>query len=184
MAPSSLPPHGQRHHAQSTDGTCFDETYRGCRIQGVLVPVGGREASGGDWRITIDGRPLHLMRRTDGTWPSKADHYTSYRAPLEATRAAVGDIGPGRRLRDTGRETGGGHMGHVMGDAISFLTAVSPGAERWQIPQGEVAVRHLPQRMVPVPRVAVAHGSWPPVLRGPRRAGRPQGSSRTGEPVR
>ncbi|MEU3830885.1 tyrosinase family oxidase copper chaperone [Streptomyces sp. NPDC029080] len=89
-----LPPAGERG-----DGY-FDETYRGRRIQGVLVPAAGRAAGQGEWRITIDGRPLHLMRRADGTWLTMVDHYTSYRTPLEATRAAVDEIGPGRRLRD------------------------------------------------------------------------------------
>ncbi|MFI6351884.1 tyrosinase family oxidase copper chaperone [Streptomyces sp. NPDC050743] len=113
---------------QSCDDTSFDETYRGRRIQGVLVPAPGQKASEGDWRITVNGRPLHLMRRADGTWLSMVDHYTSYRTPLEATRAAVDEIGPGQRLREPatgptsgakggqrGGETGEGHMGHAMG---------------------------------------------------------------------
>ncbi|MEU3523471.1 tyrosinase family oxidase copper chaperone [Streptomyces sp. NPDC038707] len=100
--------------AGPADGGLFDETYRGRRIQGVLVPATGRQAAGGTWRITVDGRPLHLMRRADGTWLSMVDHYTSYRTPLEATRAAVDEMGPGRRLRDLtapGPATGhsGGH---------------------------------------------------------------------------
>ncbi|MEW2154334.1 tyrosinase family oxidase copper chaperone [Streptomyces sp. NPDC007189] len=78
----------------------FDETYRGRHIQGVPVSAASRELGGQDWRITVDGRPLHLMRRADGTWMSMVDHYTSYRTPLEATRAAVDEIGPGQRLRD------------------------------------------------------------------------------------
>ncbi|MFE9902505.1 tyrosinase cofactor [Streptomyces achromogenes] len=82
------------------DGGSFDEVYRGRRIQGVLMPAVGRGAAGTEWRITVDGRPLHLMRRADGTWLSMVDHYTSYRTPLEATRAAVDEVGPGRRLRD------------------------------------------------------------------------------------
>ncbi|MGA5038313.1 tyrosinase family oxidase copper chaperone [Streptomyces capoamus] len=110
-------------------GTSFDETYRGRRIQGVLLPRDGqhegqledssegrRVAAGGEWRITIDGRPLHLMRRADGTWLSMVDHYTSYRTPLEATRAAVDEIGPGQRLRDLApAPMGGGHPGHRTG---------------------------------------------------------------------
>ncbi|MEV6111218.1 tyrosinase cofactor [Streptomyces sp. NPDC052109] len=104
---------------RSADATSFDETYRGRRIKGVAVPAGGRRAAGCDWRITVDGRPLHLMRRADGTWLSMVDHYTSYRTPLEATRAAVDEIGPGRLLRDPAPEPrGGGHpggMGHARG---------------------------------------------------------------------
>jgi hypothetical protein len=82
------------------DGTSFDEVYRGRRIQGVLVPAAVSGADEDDWRIVIDGRPLHLMRRADGTWLSMVDHYTSYRTPLEATRAAVDEMGPGQRLRE------------------------------------------------------------------------------------
>ncbi|WP_333778042.1 tyrosinase cofactor [Streptomyces sp. IBSBF 3136] len=99
-------------------GGPFDETYRGRRIQGVVVPVAGRRglAGGGDWQVTIDGRPLHLMRRADGTWLSMVDHYSSYRTPLEATRAAVDEMGPGQRLRDLAPgPTGGEHLGHDMG---------------------------------------------------------------------
>ncbi|MET7284477.1 tyrosinase family oxidase copper chaperone [Streptomyces sp. NPDC005573] len=100
----------------------FDETYRGRRIQGHLVPGAARRATGDEWRITVDGRPLHLMRRADGTWMSMVDHYTSYRTPLEATRAAVDELGPSQQLRDLAPgPMGGGHAGHMgtmerMGD--------------------------------------------------------------------
>ncbi|MFJ4472313.1 tyrosinase family oxidase copper chaperone [Streptomyces sp. NPDC089424] len=62
-------------------GDTFDETYRGRRIRG----------SGG--QVTVDGRPLHLMRRADGTWLSMIDHYCSYPTPREAARAAVDELG-------------------------------------------------------------------------------------------
>ncbi|MEU3954789.1 tyrosinase family oxidase copper chaperone [Streptomyces achromogenes] len=113
------------HPAGPADGGLFDETYRGRRIQGVLVPAAagreaagrgaaGRGAAGGTWRITVDGRPLHLMRRADGSWLSMVDHYTSYRTPLEATRAAVDEMGPGRRLRDLPADgPAAGHSGHA-----------------------------------------------------------------------
>ncbi|MDC0765580.1 tyrosinase family oxidase copper chaperone [Streptomyces sp. HD] len=78
----------------------FDETYRGRRIQGTPLPLAGLTALGADWRVTVDGHPLHLMRRADGTWLSMLDHYSWYRTPLEATRAAVDELGPRRRLRD------------------------------------------------------------------------------------
>lgn len=105
--------------AEDPGRSSFDETYRGRRIQGALVPGTGREAADGEWRITVDGRPLHLMRRADGTWLSMVDHYTSYRTPLEATRAAVDEIGPGQRLRDLapGRFGGGHADGHADGHA-------------------------------------------------------------------
>ncbi|GGT40799.1 tyrosinase cofactor [Streptomyces chromofuscus] len=67
-------------------GAAFDETYRGRRIRG----------SGS--QVTVDGRPLHLMRRADGTWLSMVDHYCSYPTPLEAARAAVDELGPAELL--------------------------------------------------------------------------------------
>lgn len=100
---------------RSPAGTSFDETYRGRRIQGAPVPVAGRTTADCDWRITIDGRPLHLMRRADGTWLSMVDHYTSYRTPLQATRAAVDEIGPGQRLRDLAPGPMGGEPMHMGG---------------------------------------------------------------------
>ncbi|MET7570773.1 tyrosinase family oxidase copper chaperone [Streptomyces sp. NPDC005492] len=71
--------------------TAFDETYRGRRIQGVLTD---------GWQVTVDGRPLHLMRRADGTWLSMVDHYRSYPTALEATRAAVDELSPGSELSE------------------------------------------------------------------------------------
>ncbi|MYQ49520.1 tyrosinase [Streptomyces sp. SID4985] len=95
--------------------TVFDETYRGRHIQGYAVPALTRHTGGGDWQITVDGSPLHLMRRADGTWMSMVDHYTSYPTPLEATRAAVDEMGPGRHLRDLAPGPVGGHMGRSGG---------------------------------------------------------------------
>jgi hypothetical protein len=125
-----LPPAGE------ADGGYFEETYRGRRIQGVLVPVAGRAAGEGEWRITVDGRPLHLMRRADGTWLTMVDHYTSYRTPLAATRAAVDEIGPGRRLRDLapGR-LGGEHSAHPAGPDPEGHTGMGDG-------MGEMGGRH------------------------------------------
>jgi hypothetical protein len=87
----------------------FDETCLGRRIQGL------RTGAGGGWHVTVDGRPLHLMRRADGTWLSMVDHYRSYPTALEATRAAVAELMPGQRLRapeHAGPDdmTGGGHQ--------------------------------------------------------------------------
>lgn len=78
----------------------FDETYRGRHIQGVPVSHDGLSALDVAWHVTVDGRPLHLMRRADGTWLSMVDHYGWHRTPLEATRAAVDELGPRERLRD------------------------------------------------------------------------------------
>ncbi|MEU0172700.1 tyrosinase family oxidase copper chaperone [Streptomyces massasporeus] len=91
-------------------GTVFAETYRGRRIGMVWTPPHG-PAGQGRWYVTVDGRPLHLMRRADGTWLSMVDHYCSYPSPLEAARAAVDALGPGQRLREPAQGPGGaGHM--------------------------------------------------------------------------
>ncbi|MET9129492.1 tyrosinase family oxidase copper chaperone [Streptomyces antibioticus] len=97
-------------------GTRFDEMYRGRRIQGVLTGPGDRAAAADPrWQVTVDGRPLHLMRRADGTWLSMVDHYRSYPTPLEAARAAVDELGPGEQLRDTAHGHGGTHQGGHRG---------------------------------------------------------------------
>ncbi|MEU9290855.1 tyrosinase family oxidase copper chaperone [Streptomyces sp. NPDC048275] len=94
--------------------TVFDQTYRGRRIRGVWIPASSA-AEDGRWHVTVDDRPLYLMRRADGTWLSMVDHYCSYRTPLEAARAAIDELGPGQRLRllAPGPADGGHlHMGH------------------------------------------------------------------------
>ncbi|MDQ0683941.1 hypothetical protein QF032_002895 [Streptomyces achromogenes] len=82
--------------------TSFDETYRGRRIRGLRTTAGTAGAGRARWTVTVDGRPLHLMRRADGTWLSMVDHYRSFATPLEAARAAVDELGPGQRLREAG----------------------------------------------------------------------------------
>ncbi|MFF7307641.1 tyrosinase family oxidase copper chaperone [Streptomyces sp. NPDC008137] len=86
--------------------TAFTETYRGRRIGVEWTPPHG-PAGQGRCHVTVDGRPLHLMRRADGTWLSMVDHYCSYPTPLEAARAAVDALGPGRRLRAPGPGSAG-----------------------------------------------------------------------------
>ncbi|MEW2130142.1 tyrosinase family oxidase copper chaperone [Streptomyces sp. NPDC005435] len=97
--------------------TAFDETYRGRHIQGYAVPTLTRRSGEGDWQITVDGSPLHLMRRADGTWMSMVDHYTSYPTPLAATRAAVDELGPGRHVRNLAPGPAGG-MRHAGGGTV------------------------------------------------------------------
>jgi len=91
----------------------FDEIYRGRRIRGALLPAAGRVAGGHGWRVTVDGRPLHLMRRSDGSWLSMVNHYSSYGTSLEATRAAVDELGPGQRLRDLAADPVGEEPAHL-----------------------------------------------------------------------
>ncbi|MFG2314213.1 tyrosinase cofactor [Streptomyces tendae] len=106
--------------AESADGaesTAFDETYRGRRIRGVRSAA-GRAVGAGTWQVTVDGRPLHLMRRADGSWLSMVDHYRSYPTPLAAARGAVDELGPGEHLRDTpsighDQHSGGRHGVHA-----------------------------------------------------------------------
>ncbi|MFI5678157.1 tyrosinase family oxidase copper chaperone [Streptomyces cellulosae] len=91
----------------------FEETYRRRLIVGVRDRVGrsAHQGSGG-WRVTVDGRPLHLMRRADGSWMTMVDHYQSYPTPLAAARAAVDELGPTERLSmpddSAGHMTGSG----------------------------------------------------------------------------
>ncbi|CAG6395139.1 Tyrosinase cofactor [Actinacidiphila cocklensis] len=65
----------------------FDEVYRGRRIQGF--PDAGAEGVA----IKVDGKPLQVMRRVDGSWISVANHYQPYTTPLATARAAVDVIG-------------------------------------------------------------------------------------------
>jgi hypothetical protein len=65
----------------------FDEVYRGRRIQGFTDP--GEDGVA----ITVDGEPLPVMRRVDGSWISTANHYQPYTTPLATARAAVDVIG-------------------------------------------------------------------------------------------
>ncbi|QIB44705.1 tyrosinase family oxidase copper chaperone [Streptomyces aureoverticillatus] len=75
----------------------FDETYRGRRIQGE--PVIGDGAHGPEgWRVSVDGQPLGLMRRADGSYLSMVDHYQSYATPLAAARGAVDELGTHQTL--------------------------------------------------------------------------------------
>lgn len=102
----------------SQDETGFDETYRGRRIVGVRDDdrQPGDDVSGA-WHVTVDGRPLHLMRRVDGSWMTMIDHYQSYPTPLAAARAAVDELGStarlgvwdadGSRMDDSGTPSGG-----------------------------------------------------------------------------
>ncbi|MFC9292665.1 tyrosinase family oxidase copper chaperone [Streptomyces sp. NPDC057011] len=58
-----------------------EETYRGRHI---AVDSAG---------VRIDGRPLHVMRRADGSYLSGVNHFQSFGTPLELARAAVDELG-------------------------------------------------------------------------------------------
>jgi hypothetical protein len=86
----------------------FAETYQGRRIEGgatVLVPATGDgtvvRPAGGAWlvpsvEVRIDGRPLHVMRRADGTYLSPVNHYESFPTLRDVARAAVEELGDAR----------------------------------------------------------------------------------------
>ncbi|PAK22580.1 tyrosinase [Streptomyces sp. alain-838] len=99
--------------AGSAGSAAFDEIYRGRRIRGARA-VAGHAVAAGAWHVTVDGRPLHLMRRADGGWLSMIDHYRSYPTPLDAARAAVDELG-GERLREAPAGDGPHHFGHGSG---------------------------------------------------------------------
>ncbi|XIG76258.1 hypothetical protein C1N81_25095 [Streptomyces sp. SGAir0957] len=84
--------------AQRPEAESFDEVYLGRRISGVRGP-----GADGAWQVTVDGRPLHLMRRADGSYLSMVDHYDAYEGPLAAARGAVAELG-GQALRPHIRE--------------------------------------------------------------------------------
>ncbi|MEU2390500.1 tyrosinase family oxidase copper chaperone [Streptomyces sp. NPDC007369] len=60
------------------------ETYRGRHI--AVTGAG----------VSIDGRPLHVMRRADGSYLSGINHFQSFETPLELARAAVDELGTNR----------------------------------------------------------------------------------------
>jgi hypothetical protein len=74
----------------------FDEVYRGRRIQGYTTTA----ESGVE--ILVDGRPLHVMRRVDGSWISMANHFQPYLTPLATARGAVDAIGGAELSSDPG----------------------------------------------------------------------------------
>ncbi|WP_432006987.1 tyrosinase family oxidase copper chaperone [Streptomyces parvus] len=101
-APAPAPGSGSGSRATTEE---FAEMYRGREIRGtatVVVPAGApaddRVAVAAEpvTEIRIDGRPLHVMRRADGTYLSDVRHYESYPTLLETARAAVDELGTAR----------------------------------------------------------------------------------------
>jgi hypothetical protein len=62
-------------------------------VRQAVARTAAAPASGPGIEISIDGRPLHVMRRADGTYLSLVNHYQSFPTPLEVARAAVDEIG-------------------------------------------------------------------------------------------
>jgi hypothetical protein len=83
----AAPPDASRGGAESSAPPLFDEVYRDRRIQGF----GSDSEAGVD--LYIDGRPLELMRRVDGSWISVANHFQPFLTPLATARGAVDAIG-------------------------------------------------------------------------------------------
>lgn len=91
------PAEDERGRPGAPGGPAFDETYRGRRIQGEPTTDGDVHGPDG-WRVTVDGKPLGLMRRADGSYLSMVDHYGSYATPLAAARGAVDELGTHQSL--------------------------------------------------------------------------------------
>ncbi|MDH2393529.1 tyrosinase family oxidase copper chaperone [Streptomyces sp. HNM0663] len=113
-----------RRSAEQTEGAApaegaieeFAQTYRGRRIQGsatVLAPAAEaapvrqsaarRPAATVEVRtveVRIDGRPLPVMRRADGSYLSAVNHYESFPTLLALARAAVDALGGARLAPD------------------------------------------------------------------------------------
>ncbi|MFZ4283153.1 tyrosinase family oxidase copper chaperone [Streptomyces rhizosphaericola] len=102
--PAPPPPHRPGRTTAGAAGTEeFAEMYRGREIRGgvsALVPAagpgGGTHHAEPVAEIRIDGRPLHVMRRADGTYLSDVTHYESFPTLRETARAAVDELGTAR----------------------------------------------------------------------------------------
>jgi len=73
--------------SDDTAPVLFDEVYRGRHITGFA------SSDPACLRILVDGRPLEVMRRVDGSWISMANHYQPFPAPLATARGAVDVLG-------------------------------------------------------------------------------------------
>ncbi|MFE6132460.1 tyrosinase family oxidase copper chaperone [Streptomyces sp. NPDC056437] len=81
----------------------FTEMYRGRRIEGTAAYMVPAADSGGEVsaaakglpsvEVRIDGRPLHVMRRADGSYLSLVNHYESFPTLRDVARAAVDELG-------------------------------------------------------------------------------------------
>ncbi|MEV3989079.1 tyrosinase family oxidase copper chaperone [Streptomyces sp. NPDC049837] len=95
-APTPAPPEGEG----------FTEVYKGRRIE--VTPVAATVAlrtstaaartAAAPVDVRIDGRPLHIMRRADGSYLSVVNHYESFPTAQHCARAAVDQLGPASQL--------------------------------------------------------------------------------------
>ncbi|MYS20142.1 Tyrosinase co-factor MelC1 [Streptomyces sp. DvalAA-14] len=83
LGPPGEPPQDD----EGSSAPLFDEVYRNRRIQGFASDA----EAGLD--VFVDGRPLQLMRRVDGSWISVANHFQPFLTPLATARGAVDAIG-------------------------------------------------------------------------------------------
>ncbi|MFE3826192.1 tyrosinase family oxidase copper chaperone [Streptomyces sp. NPDC059092] len=97
-APQVPPPSDD---GRAATGGVLEERYRGRHIRvapwaataATTIATGPAVPAVSVPDIRIDGRPLQVMRRADGSYLSVVNHYESFPTPLEAARAAVGDLG-------------------------------------------------------------------------------------------
>ncbi|MDQ0986518.1 tyrosinase cofactor [Streptomyces sp. V2I9] len=71
----------------------FDEVFQGRRIQGAPAEAHAHaHAHAGHsavYRVSIDGRDLHVMQHGKSGWSSAINHYERFATPLDAARTAV-----------------------------------------------------------------------------------------------
>ncbi|MFJ8001789.1 tyrosinase family oxidase copper chaperone [Streptomyces sp. NPDC096310] len=111
--PPHLPPPDD---AGATADGVLEERYRGRHIRvapgatgaATAIATGAAVSAGPVPDIRIDGRPLRMMRRADGSYLSVVNHYESFPTPLAAARAAVDDLG-GAQLAPAGPVHGPHH---------------------------------------------------------------------------
>ncbi|WP_327232838.1 tyrosinase cofactor [Streptomyces sp. NBC_01317] len=100
----AAPGAGAARAVRDAAGRAFEEMYQGRRIElgtgtGAMGagPMGAGAVTAAApglsaFDIRIDGRPLHVMRRADGSYLSAVNHYESFPTLLDAARAAVEDL--------------------------------------------------------------------------------------------
>jgi hypothetical protein len=111
----------------------FDEVYRGRRIQGFRSSSQARVA------LYVDGRPLEVMRRVDGSWITMANHYQPYLTPLATARGAVDVIGRAQLAGDAEAMPGMDDGDHAAPPAAA---AEAAGAARAAARTDASAARH------------------------------------------